>query len=451
MTQFNATQAMGLRYLASTEALRAGSSWETSRSAPQVPIYNRQMPATELAPVPPIGSPAFFSDPYRTYRSLLDSGTRTVRLSPHIVAVTHYRDCLDILRDPRLSAKRYTRQLAHFSEEQKLQISAWADASANMMFFMDAPSHTRIRKLVLRAFSPEALAALQPRIRRLFLDILDGLPTGVEIDFMRQVAHPFPALVIGEILGVPRGNWDRLMHWSDIFIEFIATFQGTFDLALRANQATLEMLDFLRELTEEKRAHPADDLLSMMVASEEDGDKLTNDELLAQGILLLVAGHETTRNLIGNGLLTLLRYPGEMDRVRREPALVRGAIEEVLRYEGPLQGTSRVALEDLELYGEKVGAGQSLLTLMGCANRDPQQFPDADRFDVGRRNNAHLDFGAGVHACLGLHLARMEAQIAFAALLDRYPRIELRETEPQWGHTLTLRGLQRLNVVLHQN
>ena len=409
------------------------------------------MTAPEPAPVPPIGSPAFFSDPYRTYRMLLDSGTRTVRLSPHIVAVTHYRDCLDILRDPRLSAKRYTRQLAHFTDEQKSQIGAWTRASENMMFFMDAPSHTRVRKLLLRAFSPESLAAMQPRIRRLFLDILDGLSTGVEIDFMRSVAHPFPALVIGEILGVPRDSWSRLMEWSDIFIEFIATFQGTFELALRANQATLEMLDYLRDLTEYKRAHPSDDVMSMMVASEEDGDKLTNDELLCQGILLLVAGHETTRNLIGNGMLTLLRHPEEMERLRREPALIRGALEEVLRYEGPLQGTSRLALEDVELYGERVGAGQSLLTLMGCANRDAQQFPDPDRFDPARKNNAHLDFGAGVHACLGLHLARMESQIAFAALLERYPRIELRETEPQWGHTLTLRGLQRLNVVLHQN
>jgi cytochrome P450 len=409
------------------------------------------MQVPEPAPAPPIGSPAFFSDPYRTYRALLDSGTRALRLSPHIVAITHYRDCLSILRDPRLSAKRYTRPLAHFSEEQKSRIANWTRIAENMMFFMDAPSHTRVRKLLLRAFSPEALAVLQPRIRSLFLDILDSLPTEVEIDFMRQVAHRFPALMIGEILGVPRDNWNRLMEWSDVFIEFLATFQSSFDLAMRANQAALEMLDYLRDLTENKRAHPADDVMSLMVASEEDGDKLTNDELLAQGVLLLVAGHETTRNLIGNGLLTLLRHPEEMDRLRREPALIRGAIEEILRFEGPLQGTNRVAVEDVELYGEKIGAGQSLLALMGCANRDAQQFPDPDRFDPRRKNNAHLDFGAGAHACLGLHLARMEAQIAFAALLDRFPRIELREADPQWGHTLLLRGLRRLNVVLHQD
>jgi cytochrome P450 len=185
-----------------------------------------------------------------------------------------------------------------------------------MMFFMGAPHHARVRKLLLRAFSPEALAALQPRTGGLF-DILDGLRTGTEIDFMRHVAHRFPALVIGEILGVPRDNWSRLMEWSDIFIEFIASFQGPFELAMRANQARLEMLDYLRELTEQKRAHPGMDVMSMMVASEQDGDQLTNDELLAQGMLLLVAGHETTRNLIGNGMLTLLRHAEEMDRLRR--------------------------------------------------------------------------------------------------------------------------------------
>jgi cytochrome P450 len=401
--------------------------------------------------VPPIGTPAFFSDPYRTYRALLDSGTRVLWLSPHIVAITHYGDCLNILRDPCLSAKRYMRALAHFSEEEKSRIANWTRAAKNMMFFMDAPSHTRVRKLLLRAFSPEALAALRPRIRSLFLDILDGLPTEVEIDFMPQVAHRFPALVIGEILGVPRENWNRLMEWSDTFIEFLTTFQSSFDLALRADRATIEMLDYLLELTEQKRSHPANDMLSMMVASEEDGDKLTNDELLAQGMLVLMAGHETTRNLIGNGLLTLLRHPVETERLRRERFLIRGAIEEILRYEGPIQTNSRVALQDMELHGEKIAAGQSVLTVIGCANRDPEQFPDPDRFDPARKNNAHLDFGAGAHTCLGLHLARMETQIAFDALLDRYPSIELREADPQWSTTLALRGLQRLNVVLHQN
>ncbi|MBV9746067.1 MAG: cytochrome P450 [Acidobacteriia bacterium] len=407
------------------------------------------MSAASPASVPPIGSAEFFKDPYPTYRALLDSGTRVVRLSPHIVAVTHYRDCLDILRDPRLSAKRYVRQIAHFSEEQKRQIAPWTRASGNMMFFMDAPSHTRVRRLLMGAFSPEAVAAIQPRICRIFLEIVEGLPTGVEIDFMGRVAHLFPALVIGEILGVPRGNWDRLMKWSDDFIDFIATFQAPFDLALRATQSLIEMLEYLQELADEKRKRPTDDVMSRMVASEKDGRTLTNDELLAQGILLLVAGHETTRNLIGNGMLTLLRHPAEMELLRSDPGLARSTVEEFLRYEGPLQGTNRVVKEEMELYGERLMPGESLLPLFGCANRDSAQFPDPDRFDPARKNNAHLDFGAGAHTCLGLHLARVETQIAIPMLLERYRRIELTEMDPEWGRALTLRGLKRLKIVLH--
>ena len=409
------------------------------------------MSSPQPASVPPIGSRDFYRDPYPTYRALLDSGTRTLRLSPHIVAVTHYHDCLDVLRDPRLSAKRYTRQIAHYSEEQKAQIFAWTEASRQMMFFMDAPDHTRVRKLLSRAFAPEAISRLMPSIEALLAGILDSLPIGEEVDFLHEVAHPFPARVIGEILGVPSEDWGRLMQWSDTFIEFIASFQAPFDLALRAHQATLEMLDYLRDLTERKRSQPGDDVLTMMVKAEEDGQVLTNEELVSQGMLLLVAGHETTRNLIANGLLTLLRHPQDLDRLRADRSLVRSTVEEVLRYEGPLQGTNRVALEDLDFHGEKVLAGQSLLTLFGCANRDAAQFSDPDRFDPARKNNAHLDFGAGAHACLGLHLARLEAQLAISAVLDRYARIELRETSPEWGGMLTLRGLKRLNVVLHAN
>ncbi|HEV2447460.1 MAG TPA: hypothetical protein VGS58_16130, partial [Candidatus Sulfopaludibacter sp.] len=218
------------------------------------------MPEAQAAAIPALGSPTFFRDPYRTYRALLDGGVRTVRLSSHIVAFTHYQDCLEILRDPRLSAKRYMRNLAHYTEEQRKGIGDWERLSAHMMIFMDAPDHTRVRKLLLRAFSPEALAAMLPRIEALFGEILDAAPAGVEVDFLRQVAHRFPPLVIGEILGVPHTHWRRLMEWSDAFIEFLATLQPPYELGLRANRAAVEMREYLRELSEEKRARPSDDL-----------------------------------------------------------------------------------------------------------------------------------------------------------------------------------------------
>jgi len=398
--------------------------------------------------VPAFGSPAWYQNPYRGYRAWLDSGQRAVRLSPHLVAVTQYRDCLDILRDPRLSAKRYVGKLAHYTEEEKRELSSWQGSSAKQMFFLDPPDHPRIRKPLMRAFSPEAIAALEPRIQAVFRDILDRVPSGVEIDFMRSIAHPFPAQVIGEMLGVPPDAWGQLTRWSDLFIEFFAGFQSPIEVGRRANQANTEMLEYLSELIELKRAQAGSDVLSVMMHAVDSGDSLTRDELLAQGVLLLIAGHETTRNLIGNGMLTLLRHPEQMEMLRRDRTLLRGAIEEMLRYEGPLQGTSRLALEDFEFDGEKIPAGQSLFAAMGCANRDQRQFADPDRFDIARRNNPHLDFGAGAHACLGLHLARLEARIAFGALLDRYERIELCEEDPQWAPALTLRGLKRLNVAV---
>jgi cytochrome P450 len=251
------------------------------------------------------------------------------------------------------------------------------------------------------------------------------------------------------MLGIPEGGWEQLMEWSDAFIEFIAAFQAPLEMGRRADRATSEMIEYLRELIERKRSEPGDDLLSQMIHSMESGESLTMDELLANGVLILVAGHETTRNLIGNGLLTLLRHPAQMEQLRHDRTLLRSTIEEFLRFEGPLQGTSRLALEDFEFHGEKIQAGQSLIAMMGCANRDQRQFPEPDRFDPARKNNAHLDFGAGAHACLGLHLARVEAQIAFSALLDRYSSIELREETPVWNPALTLRGLKQLKVVLN--
>jgi cytochrome P450 len=184
--------------------------------------------------VPPIGSPEFYRNPYSTYRELLSSGTRAVRLSPHVVVFTHYQDCLDILRDPRLSARRYVRGLAHFTGEQRRELANWESLAQKMMFFMDTPDHPRVRKLLLKAFSPEAMAAMQPRIEALLREILDGLPVGETFDFMRRVAHRFPALVIGEILGMPHSAWDRLMEWSDTVLAFAAAMQAPFELAQEA-------------------------------------------------------------------------------------------------------------------------------------------------------------------------------------------------------------------------
>src|SRR5215470_2223157 len=396
--------------------------------------------------VAPVGSPEFFRDPYPTYRSLREQGP-LVSLRPNVLACTRHKDWLALLRDPRLSARRYMRPIAHYTEEQRSQLAAWVRVASHQVIFTDPPDHTRLRSLLMRAFSPEAIERLISRMTALFSEILDEVPLGVEFDFMSSIAHRFPAFVIGELLGIPRDGWDRLMRWCDAFMDFFATVPAPFELALEAQQATVELIEYMKPLVEWRRSQPAGDLISMLLEAQQEGNTVTTEELLAQCALLLVAGHETTRNLMGNGLHTLLQHPSAITRLRQDPSLLRSAVEEVLRFQGPVQGISRVVATRHKLFEETLEPGQALIILVASANRDPERFPDPDRFDVERKNNAHLTFGAGAHICLGNHLARLEAQIAITMLLRRYKRIELRNTDPKWTETLLLRGPKGLDVV----
>jgi cytochrome P450 len=396
--------------------------------------------------VPPAGSPEFFRDPHPTYRSLREQGP-LVWLRPNVLACTRYDDCLALLRDPRLSACRYMRPIAHYTTEQRSQLATWVRVASHQVIFIDPPDHTRLRGLLMRAFSSEAIERLIPQIANLFLEILDGVPPGVEFDFMSSIAQRFPAIVIGELLGIPREGWDRLMRWCDAFMDFFTAVPAPFELALEAQHATIELIEYLQPLVERRKTEPAGDLISMLLEAGQEGNTVTTEELLAQCAFLLVAGHETTRNLMGNGLHTLLRHPSAITRIRQDSSLVRSAVEEVLRFQGPVQGISRVVAARHKLFEETLEPGQTIIILVASANRDPGQFPDPDLFDIERKNNTHLTFGAGSHTCLGSHLARLESQIAITMLLRRYKRIELRDTDPRWTETLLVRGPKRLEVV----
>jgi len=339
------------------------------------------------------------------------------------------------------------RPLAHYTEAQRSQLSTWVRVASQQLIFTDPPDQTRLRGLLMRAFSPEAIEGLIPRIANLFLEILDDVPLGVEFDFMTAVARRFPAIVIGELLGIPRDGWDRLMGWCDAFMDFFSTVPAPFELALAAQQATIELIEYLQPLVERRKSQPAGDLISVLLEAPQEGKTLTTEELLAQCALLLVAGHETTRNLIGNGLHTLLRHPSAITALRQDSSLVRSAVEEILRFQGPVQGISRVVATRHKLFDTTLEPGQTIIILVASANRDLVQFPDPDRFDIERKNNTHLTFGGGSHICLGSHLARFEAQIAITTLLRRYKRIELRDTHPTWTETLLVRGPKRLNIV----
>ena len=396
--------------------------------------------------VPPAGSPEFFRDPHPTYRSLREQGP-LVSLRPNVLACTRYDDCLALLRDPRFSASRYMRPIAHYTKEQRSQLATWVRVASHQVIFMDPPDHTRLRGLLMRAFSTEAIERLIPRIANLFSEILDDVPLGLEFDFMSSIARRFPAIVIGELLGIPRDGWDGLMRWCDAFMDFFTTVPAPFELALEAQQATIELIEYLQPLVDWRKSRPAGDLISMLLEARQEGNTVTTEELLAQCALLLVAGHETTRNLMGNGLHTLLRHPSAITRLRKDSSLVRSAVEEVLRFQGPVQGISRVVATRHKLFEETLEPGQTIMSLVASANRDPARFPNPDRFDVERKNNTHLTFGAGSHTCLGSYLARLEAQIAITMLLRRYKRIELCHTDPSWTETLLVRGPKRLDVV----
>jgi cytochrome P450 len=314
------------------------------------------------------------------------------------------------------------------------------------MLFMDAPAHTRIRGLASQAFTPRRV----DRLRRHLQDIVDGLldrviPAG-RMDVLGDFANRLPAIVSAEMLGVPPSDHEQLKIWSADFAEALGAFQHDPERAVKILKATEEMIAYFESAIREQRRHPHDGLIHALMTAEIDGDRLTDDEVVANCIITMVGGQETTTNLIGNGILSLLRNPSELARVIGDPALVPAAVEELLRYESPSQQTTRIAPEDAVLGGKRIRAGQAVIAVMGAANRDPERFPDPDRLDVGRTDNRHLAFGWASHFCFGAPLARLEGQIAFATILRRLSDLRLEGEPLVWRPHLALRGLTALPV-----
>ncbi|MEZ4521491.1 MAG: cytochrome P450 [Thermomicrobiales bacterium] len=266
-------------------------------------------------------------------------------------------------------------------------------------------------------------------------------------DLIDVLANPLPGLAIAELVGVPTSDQAKFTHWANEYGEWLGSWQPDEDVRNRANQAAIELSGYLRNLVRERRDNPQDDLLTGLIQAEEEGNRLTEQEMISTVFLLLFAGNETTTNLIGNGILNLLRHPAELERLRENPGMMRTAIEELLRYEGPVQLTTRFAAEPLEIDGHRIEAGDHIEFVLGGANRDPEQFPDPDRLDIGRRPNRHIGFGHGIHFCLGAPLARAQGQIAIGTLINRYPTLELADDDIQWRHNPILRGLKGLRLV----
>lgn len=364
---------------------------------------------------------------------------------------TRYNDVREALRDGRLSSEQLPSVLKQLPSEIRENLDAdnpLLRQANKIMMSRDDPDHARLRLLVNKAFTPRMIEHQRPLIERLTHDLLDQMGQQEHPDFIRDVAIPLPIMVIAALIGIPYESLGQIKEWSDAGADFLGKSTDTLEVFFRMAGAAMEFNAYIRPHLEERRRQPKGDLLSAFIAAESQGDKLSEDELIANIYLLLAAGNETTTNLLGNGLYTLLRHPEQLELLRQRPTLADGAVEEILRYESPSQITGRHTKHGLEIANQHIGADQSIMLLLGMANRDPQLFTDPDRFDITRKDNKHIAFGLGPHYCLGAPLARLEAQVILPLVIDRFPAIHLTDSPAHWRKNPTFLGLETLPVVL---
>jgi cytochrome P450 len=394
-----------------------------------------------------LANPAFYADPYSTYARLRETDpVMFSELRGGSWIVTGYKDVAAGLNSNHLSNARSRGFLMMLPPEARDEFKPLAEALSGWALFQDPPRHTRIRRLMAKAFAQTSIDGYRGRIEAVTARLLDGPASRGRMDVMAEFAYELPLLVIIELLGVPLGKKAEFAVWSDDVAKLLGGAAPSVELARKTQNSVAEMTTFLRAEMEDRRRSPRNDILTTLVRAEEEGDALTDEEILAQCVLLLFAGHETTRNLIGNGLLALLENPDELERVRKDPPSTRNAIEELLRYDSPVQMLSRVVMQDFEFAGRELKKGQFAMLFLGSANRDGAQFPDPDRLDVSRKARGHLSFGGGPHICLGAQIGRLEAQIAFTALLERFPDLKLEGARPTFAANFVLRGLKSLPI-----
>jgi len=391
-------------------------------------------------------APAFLRDPFPIYRSL--RAEDPVHWSPRLKAwvLTRYDDCRAVLLDREVSSDRLRPYFATLPGPEAGRIRDIIRYLTHWMVFRDPPEHTRLRRLTSKVFHVQSMHAMRPKVEELCAWLLGGIGDREAVDFVADFAGPLPGLVIMAMLGVPRENLPLIKRLSDDMALFIGSSRMAPEKYDIAEAATREMAEFFRALIARRRATPEPDLLSQLVHLEDDGDRLSEDELVATCILLLFAGHETTTNHIANALLALLRFPGEMAALRADPALAPRAVEELLRYDGPSGAQVRVVKVAQELRGKNLKPGERVFLMLNAANRDPAAYDDPDRLDLRRKEVPHLTFGFGLHICLGFPLARMEGQVALPAVLGHWKRIELARPEArlEWLNSMVFRGMTSL-------
>ncbi len=380
--------------------------------------------------------PDVIEDPYPLYHRLRAEDP-VHQMPAGMWVLSRYDDVAGLLRDPRFGRRGF---------QEIISARFGGPGLGRSMLLQDPPDHTRLRALVNRAFTPRVIEGLRGQIQHMVDGLLDAVGGRGEMELIADLAYPLPVSVICEMVGVPAVDQNLFRQWSYDIARSIDAIMIPDDpeVITRANAAGQAISAYFRDLVAERRRAPRSDLLSALVAVEEAGDRLSIEELLATATLLILAGHETTAHLIGNGVLALLRHPAELQRLREDPGLIESAVEELLRYDGPVQRVSRIVNEDVVIGERPIPKGSLVLALLGAANRDPAHFAEPDRLDITRPDNRHLAFGWGIHFCLGAPLARLEGQIAISTLLRRCPRLVLATDRVEWRQTFTLRGLGAL-------
>jgi len=412
---------------------------------------NHPASATPGSPAEPVLSlyrllePDVLADPYPLYDRLRTEAPVYWDPYLHSWVVTRYVDVITVLRD--FSAAR-TPTPEQLSSLGLAALNPLARVMVKQMLFLDPPSHSRIRGLAACGFTPARVAALKERIQKLTDDLLDKVQASGHMDVMSELAEPLPAIVTSELFGLPTECALRLKQWSADFAEMLGNFQHNPNRIPKMLDTIENLTEFFRKAVQEQENSPCPGLVHSLVKAELEGDRLTEEEVIANCIITLVGGLETTTNLIGNGILTLLRHPEQMRQLQRDPSLIASAVEELLRYESPSQHTARLAPQDLTLGGKAIRKRQAVIAVMAAGNRDPERFYDPHRLDLTRQDNRHLAFGWAAHFCFGAPLARMEGQIAIGTLLRRFPDLCWDAGPIVWRKNLGLRGLTALNIQL---
>jgi cytochrome P450 len=410
--------------------LHTRSSSRAGRSNPPLSLYH-------------LLDPEVLANPYPLYQRLRSEDP--VHWDPflHAWVVTRYADVVQVFQ--RFSANR-TPTPEQLTELGLEALTPLAKVMVHQMLFLDPPAHGRVRSLASKAFTARRVESLRSHIQDITDSLLDAVQDKGRMDIIADLAYPLPAIVTAEMLGVPTSDWRQLTAWSADFAQVLGNFQHNPDRATQVIHSLDEMCTYFRSAIRDHQRKPRNGLISAFLNAEIDGDRLTEEEVVTNTIITMVGGQETTTNLIGNGVLTLLRHRDQLEKLKADPSLVTSAVEELLRYESPSQHTARLAPYDTQLGGKDIRKRQAVIAVMGAANRDPERFPDPDRVDICRPDNRHVAFAWASHFCFGAPLARIEGQAAFATILRRMPDIRLEPGPIAWRENLGLRGLVGLPV-----